>query len=664
MGLFFAIYHKTIISQFFLNPLSQLMKKVLISFLLLIAGVAHTQVTQRNILGNKYTLDALKQSLVTQNQFKPYPKTAAEWKAALPDSVIMRTIKTGEALLDYKFEPISATISMDFVRSGDRERHSKISFGKRNALIDLVLAESIEDKGRFTEAIFNGVWSMCEESFWGVPAHISGTALPNVEDYIVDLFSAETGAVLAFADYFVGEKLDKINKLIRKRIYYETNRRIFIPMETNPDRYGWMSKKNAVNNWNPWIMSNWMTATLLLEKDENRRVRMLHASMLGLDLYLNGLGEDGGCDEGPSYWFAAGACVFDCLELLESATNNKVTIYNEPLVQKMASYVYKTHIANDYFVNFADADPKLKPDGIMLYRFGQKINDAPLTQFGKWAVETYPSAISNNGFHRMRKIQNLLTVKNIGAAKNTFEPTKDAWFNDIQVLTARANNGFYMATHGGHNAESHNHNDVGDFLLYANGEPVIIDAGRGNYTARTFSSKRYELWFTQSQYHNLPIVNGVGQLAGRKFEAINVKPTVSDKEATLSMDIAPSYAQEAGIQTWNRTVKLNRIKNTVEINDDYVLAQKPTSLQQIFMTVCDVDTSTPGKVLLKTWKGKTFTLQYDPKQWSISTELPSTDGMEYVSFKTKWDNHPVQRIILTNKSLMQKGKYGFMIGMN
>lgn len=642
------------------------MKKHLIlsTLAILLWGRSYTQVTQRNILGSKYSLEAVSQALIPQNQFKPYPRTAAEWKAQLPDSVIARTIKAGEAVLEYKFEPISATIAMDFVRSGDRERHSKISFAKRNALIDLVLAESIEDKGRFTEAIFNGVWSMCEESFWGVPAHISGTALPNVEDHIVDLFAAETGAVLAFADYFVGEKLDKINKLIRKRIYHETNQRIFIPMEKNPDRYGWMSKKNAVNNWNPWIMSNWMTAILLLEKDETRRAQSLHTSMLGLDLYLNGLGEDGGCDEGPSYWFAAGACVFDCLELLESATTNKVNIYSEPLIQKMASYVYKTHIANDYFVNFADADPKLKPDGIMLYRFGKKINDTPLTQFGKWAIETYPLAISNNGFHRMRKIQNLLTIKNIGAAKNTFEPTKDAWFGDIQVLTARSKNGFYMATHGGHNAESHNHNDVGDFLLYANGEPVIIDAGRGNYTARTFSSKRYELWFTQSQYHNLPIVNGLGQLAGRKFEATNVKPTISDKEATLSMNIAPSYAPEAGIQTWNRTVKLNRVKNTVEINDDYALNQKPNSLQQIFMTVCDIDIATPGKVIFNTWKNQTLTLQYDPKLWSISTDLPSTDGMEYVSFKTKWDNHPVQRIILTNKTLSQKGKYGFTIGMN
>lgn len=640
------------------------MTKLFTPFLLFIVFYVNAQPFPRNILGNKYALSTIKESLVSQNQFKPYPKTANEWKAALPDSVIKNVIKAGEAVLNYTFEPISATRSLDFTRSGDREQHSKISFGKRNALIELVLAESVEDKGRFTEAIMNGIWSICEESFWGVPAHISGTALPNVEDHIVDLFAAETASVLALTDYFVGDKLDKINKLLRKRIYYETNQRIFIPMTKNPNRFGFMSKTKAVNNWNPWIMSNWMTATLLLEKDENRRAELLHASMLGLDLYLNSLGEDGGCDEGPSYWFAAGACVFDCLELLDDATKGKVNIYSEPLVQKMASYVYKTHIANDYFVNFADADPKLKPDGIMLYRFGKKLNDPRLTQLGKWAVEKYPTAVSNNGFHRMRKVQNLLTIKNIDTQKNSYEPVKDAYLSDIQVLTARASNGFFMATHGGHNAESHNHNDVGDFLLYANGEPVIIDAGRGNYTARTFSSKRYELWFTQSQHHNLPIVNGVGQLAGREYEAKNVKSTINEKEASLSMDIAPSYDKAAGIQTWNRTVKLNRVKNTVEINDDYVLAQKPNTLQQVFMTVADVDTSVPGKIGLKTPKNQAFTIQYDPKLWSVAIELPSTEGMEYVSFKTKWDNRPVQRIILTNNKLPQKGKYGFVIGAN
>lgn len=638
------------------------MKKIFFFLTLLFSTTLFAQVAQRNILAKKYTLNDVKKSLIPLNEYHPYPKTPDEWQAAVPDSVLKDIVKNGEKLLDFKFEAISGTTSLDFVRSGDRERHGKLSYGKRNALTDLILAESVENKGRFVEAIMNGVWSICEESYWGVPAHIRG--LPDVENPVVDLFSAETAAILGMADYFVGEKLDKISKLLRKRIYYETNKRIFEPMLTKSDNYSWMSKTKSVNNWNPWIMSNWISATLLLEKDEKRRAEMIYGTMLGTDLYLNGLGEDGGCDEGPSYWFAAGASVFDCLELLGNATKNQINIYEEPLIKKMASYVYKTHISGHYFVNFADADPKLRPDGLMLYRFGNALKDEKMIQMGQWAFKNFTSASMGGNYHRPRRIENYLSIKQVQKEFAPYLPVNDAWFGDIQVLTARASNGFFMATHGGHNAESHNHNDVGDFMLYANGEPVIIDAGRGNYTARTFSAQRYELWFTQSQYHNLPIINGLGQIAGREFEASNVKSTISEKEATLNLDIANAYDKNAGIITWNRTVKLNRTKNTLELTDDYALSQKPSSLQQVFMTICAIDNSVAGKITLKTPKGQVINLQYDPKVWEVSTDLPSTEGMEYVSFKTKWDNLPVQRIILNSKNLAQKSKNSFTLGLN
>lgn len=134
--------------------------------------------------------------------------------------------------------------------------------------MSLVLAESMEGKGRFVEQIMNGVWSICEESYWGVPAHIRNTGLPDVENPYVDLFAAETASCLAMVDYFIGNELDKINPLIRKRIYKETNERIFEPMLTKSAAYGYMNRKVSVNNWNPWIMSNYMTAALFLEKDE------------------------------------------------------------------------------------------------------------------------------------------------------------------------------------------------------------------------------------------------------------------------------------------------------------------------------------------------------------------------------------------------------------
>jgi hypothetical protein len=625
------------------------------------------QITPRHILEKTYSFEKVKEVLIPFKAYHPYPKTTDEWKKVVPNETLEKVIKEGERALKSDFEAISGSTSLDFVRSGDRLAHSKISFGKRNQLTTLILAESIEGKGRFMEAIFNGIWSICEESYWGVPAHISGTGLPDVENPVVDLFAAETAAVLAMADYMVGDKLDEINKLIRKRIYFETNKRIFIPMNTKSDRYGWMSKTKQVNNWNPWIMSNWLMTSLLLEKDDLRRAEMVYAAMKGLDLYINGLGEDGGCDEGPSYWFAAGGSVFDCLELLEKSTSGQINIFKEPIIQKMAAYVYKAHIDGFYFTNFADADPVLKPDGLMLYRFGLALKDENMKQFGQWANLNF-NRFEVNGNQRMRTIENMMTIKDI-PSQTIYQPVQDAWISDIQVMTSRSTGGLYLAAHGGHNAESHNHNDVGDFIVYADGKPMIVDAGRGNYTARTFSSKRYELWFTQSNYHNLPIINGFGQKEGRDFEAKNVSYQISAKESVLKMDLADAYPKEAAIKKWQRSISLQKEKEKIILSDDYELSAISDSLQHIFMTVCDVDISTPGKILLtnntegqsKEAKPTRIFVAYNPAIWTASTEFPSTEGMEYSSFKTKWNGSKVQRIILTSKKLDLKGKLQFDI---
>ena len=60
----------------------------------------------------------------------------------------------------------------------------------------LMLAECLEGKGRFVDDIANGVWLICEETFWGAPAHLAaqkaGVGLPDVSEPIIELFSAET----------------------------------------------------------------------------------------------------------------------------------------------------------------------------------------------------------------------------------------------------------------------------------------------------------------------------------------------------------------------------------------------------------------------------------------------------------------------------------------
>src|SRR5665811_67811 len=78
------------------------------------------------------------------------------------------------------------------------------------------------------------------------------------------------------------------------------------------------------------------------------------------------------------------------------------------------------------------------------------------------------------------------------------------YFTDLDIALARDKEGttagFYFSAKGGSNGEGHNHNDVGSFMLYFNGDPVMIDVGVGTYTSKTFSPQRYDIWTMQSNY--------------------------------------------------------------------------------------------------------------------------------------------------------------------
>jgi len=645
-----------------------MLKKVLLIVVIFSTGyTSQSQTTERNLLA-KFSLHEISSSLLSKDQWKPFPTSPAEWKAAVPDTILKQLINFGEEALKKSFQSINATVALEYLRTGDREEYQKQSFSKRNQLMDLVLAESIEGKGRFSEAIMNGVWSICEESFWGAAAHLgtqkAGNGLPDVEDITVDLFSAETGTVLALADYFTGASLDKLSKLIRPRIYYEVNRRIFIPLETNSDRYGYLGggKRNVnVNNWNPWVISNWMACNLLLEKDAVRRNKTVQHQLSLVDLYINGLGEDGATDEGPGYWFAAGACMFDVLTLLDKATQGKLTIYKEPIIKKMGAYIYQSHIQGPYFINVADAAPKITPDGIMLYRFGKAVNDSLMQQFGSWAYHTYSvSKPSHESFYRTRALFNMLAQQDCNAYPPKEVMVRDVWLPDIQLMAARLDNGLYLASHAGHNGESHNHNDVGDILVYDQGYPVIIDVGAGTYTSRTFSSKRYDLWFNTSPFHNLPTINGKEQKAGKNYTATDVTYSSNDNGAQFSMNIAQAWGDEAQLSKWIRIINADR-KKGIAVTDEYEMKQKPESLTQSFMTTCKVNIDQSGRIVFEEPNGRKVLLDYDAKKWTASKMKVPLTQPEDTKFAGTWEGRDIIRVILTNSSLEQKGKISYFI---
>lgn len=620
------------------------MRKTLFILLLLFTGL---QLKAQDLLSGKYTPEALRDTLIPRAQWTPFPRLEDRSGWSRADQDMMKAyIKAAESYLDYDWPTIPATKSLLIVRTGDRSQYEAISFERRRALGTLLLGEIAENKGRFIDPIINGVWSICEESWWGVPAHLPKTkeysGLMDVTDPFVELFSAETATYLAWVDYFLGDKLDAVSPQIRKRIYYEVNKRIFQPLMTK--HHGWMgsnSNGRRPNNWNPWICSNWLNAALLLEKDDRKRSAMVYKALHVLDQFLNPYPADGGCDEGPSYWGAAAASLYDCIAMLNLASHDAFDYaFNDEKIRNMGRYIYRAQISDTYFLNFADAPPRPGMPAAMIYRYGVAIGDSDMMKFGAYYREPPSGEVGN--FHYFRHFFDLFNQEAYQHAPQGLPLPEDVWLPDLQVMAARDHNGstdgFYLAAKGGNNDESHNHNDIGNFVVYYDGQPLIIDVGKGTYTSRTFSGKRYDIWFNRSDYHNTPTVNGQPQHAGSAFKASDVSYKAGRSYAEFSLDIAGAYPAEAGIRSWQRNIRLNRGKN-IEITDKISL-EKAAAVTQHMMTCYPAEVAAPGRLVIHyepaPGKARDFIVKYDPARLQASVEKVKLGTMEDEGIRHSW----------------------------
>jgi hypothetical protein len=376
-------------------------------------------------------------------------------------------------------------------------------------------------------------------------------------------------------------------------------------------------KGGRPNNWNPWINYNMLNSYLLVETDPVRKVAEVQKIINSLDKFLNGYSDDGGCDEGPSYWGAAGALLYESLEVLKNATGSKFDVFDDPLIQNIGKYFYKVNIHAPYFINFADADARTGGDASAVYRYGKAIKDAQMQQFGAYLAKLGNWGENALGGKIGEQIRDLGLINEIRTSESKEALVADFWFPDTEVAGARDKegsfNGFFFGAKGGFNAESHNHNDIGSCLMYFDGKPCLIDLGREEYIAKTFSSRRYEIWTMQSGYHNLPVINGIEQKDGARFKARNSSFTSNSKSASFTTEIAGAYPEDAKVKSWIRSYNLNRGKSFV-ISDKFELSEiKPDAVTSSnLMTSCKVIQVKPG-LLRFDCDGFSLNMSYNPK---------------------------------------------------
>ena len=597
--------------------------------------------------------------------FHPFPPAfmRAEYEK-LPSELRQELIRGGEESLGYPYPAIRATDFMAFRRTGNRVDYEEIYFSKRYALNSLVVAECVENRGRFLDDIINGIFSLCEESAWHLPAHNSYSRdttqniLPDSARPILDLFACETGAQLACIYYLLGRQLDAVSPFITRRIRQELTRRIVTPYLK--EHFWWMGNGGEpMNNWTVWCTQNVLLTVFFCASadgtgagrhpgssdetegvtDADTRRTVLLKAAESCDYFLKDYGDDGCCDEGAHYYRHAGLCLDGAASVLNQVTGGAFeNLMHWEKIQNIAAYIFNVHVEDKYYFNFADCSPIAGRAGVREYLFGRHTGQPELMQF---AAEDFARGEPFGPFadesHQLNLFYRLQTLFHYGEIKD-FTATvplvhRDIFYPSVGLFLARSRD-LCLAVKAGDNNDSHNHNDTGSFTLYKNGRPIFVDIGVESYTQKTFSPRRYEIWTMQSGYHNLPTIDGADQHEGAEYRADNVVTSMGKEDTTvsISMELAGAYPLQGQKISYVREVILDKRENRISLRDR-------TDSENVILNFITYE---KPEILGQTMKIGTAEIAFRGAEHRATETLPITDKR----LKAAWD-HDLYRIRLT-----------------
>ena len=323
----------------------------------------------------------------------------------------------------------------------------------------------------------------------------------------------------------------------------------------------------------------------------------------------------------------------------------------------MGEYIARSYVGNGWVVNFADASAKGGGEAPIIFRYGKAVGSDVMMQYAAYLNSLSTRKSLSSGRDMFRTLQSLLYAKEMGEVEPSYQSPAYTWYPETEFCYMTNKAGFFLAAKGGYNNESHNHNDAGTFSLYSNTTPVFIDAGVGTYTRQTFSNERYTIWTMQSNYHNLPMINGVPQSFGSRYKA--TATSFDPKRMTFTANIATAYPEEAGVDKWVRSYTLNKNKGEVKIRDSFTLKELKEPNQVNFLTWGKIDVSSEGIVRIDV-NGEKVELLYDKNTFTPSVETVALDDPR---LSNVWGKE-IYRLSLNAGKMVKSGTYTFTIKQN
>ena len=280
------------------------------------------------------------------------------------------------------------------------------------------------------------------------------------------------------------------------------------------------------------------------------------------------------CVEGTAYWGFGFGFFAVYATLLREFSNGEYDWLKNDKIKSISQFIQKMHIQPNILAMFSDVNARegywVGLPHMLKTFYGDAIEKLPTEQativaYCHWAFAVRSTVYFNPDF------------------------TTDTLANG--VYTAPVTNYFIkrtdnygLAFKGGNQWESHNHQDVGSFILARNNKQVFCDfgyIGPGHWPG--YQSDRRNEYFQPSSFsHNIPYFDGKGQGGDCRDKA---RAVYNENDGTVYMDFTLGYGKDdhPTLKKAERTLKPTDDK--IEIYDRYEFDSDAVITERFVTTV-------------------------------------------------------------------------------
>lgn len=473
--------------------------------------------------------------------------------------------------------PISDEIYRRANKEGNRAIYKPRYYRTMDKLEKFLLAEYLLNDGRYIPQIELYCRAILDMKSWVHPNHDDNSnGVLEGRRVTIDLGSRKFGLILALVinDVNIRQKLpaDMCTEIKQKIKYRITDSYLNSCSGKTPGDNKWI---NGTSNWNSVCTSGALLTIMTTADSRAEIVAAIGSSINSMKYYISGFGEDGYCSEGLGYWNYGFGHYLYLAEILYDYTEGKIDLFKFDNPQKMeaiGNFPANYEIHKRWYAPFADGVTKVA-DGNdnFAYLYSAKHYGARKPTYFKPDESVF------------------MVIGWRDAAKYTQEKLNTnlppyTYFEDFGAVISRGDQEkqFSIAIKAGHNAENHNHNDVGSYFILLDEDIVAGDIGAPSYTAGAFSPNNPA---RSSWGHPVPRIDNKLQSSGLKFKGTITNTKFEKDRDMVQLDLIEAY-EIPELKSLKRTMTNNKSGvGTITIKDEFSTSKPVTFGTSIMVNV-------------------------------------------------------------------------------